>query len=310
MSPRGLLAALLVLLALPAAADEVNRSFSTSVVIAAGTSTTDGKVLVDVASEFVITTSCDEFTNLGTVATLWRNGEPVKSQAVNVLSNGGDSISACNAAEAVAGDPGSCGLASSCTSFFPNVGGEELFPACVLHEAFGRPASCRCAARVPVTFYGVTLVLGDEVVLEVAPSPVATAAESFTADDTVRFVFEGPGEPSCVASARTLCLQDGRFAAEVRFTDFDGDQGPGWAVATGASSGYFWFFRPDDMELGVKVLDGRRRNGAWWVFYGALSNVAYTLRVTDGRTGEVRTYENPSGELMSGVDVRAFLETP
>ncbi len=304
------LAVVALVLPVGALAEEVNRTFSPTVVASPGGTLADGTELFDVASEFVITTSCEEFTNLGTVATLRRNGEPAASQAFNVLSNGGDALAACNGADAVAGDSDPCLQASPCTSFFPNVAGEELFPTCALHEGFGRPASCRCAARIPVTFYGVALLPGDEVTLEVAPSPVATAPESFTDDDAVRFVFEGPGEPNCVASARTLCLQGGRFAAELRFTDFDGDQGPGWAVATGATSGYFWFFRPDDMELGVKVLDGRRLNGAWWVFYGALSNVEYTLRVTDTATGEVRTYLNPAGELASHADLRAFVEVP
>jgi hypothetical protein len=54
------------------------------------------------------------------------------------------------------------------------------------------------------------------------------------------------------------------------------------------------------------VVDGRAFNGRFWVFSGALSNVAYTIRVTDTQTGSVRTYVNPSGRLSSFADVSAF----
>ena len=54
------------------------------------------------------------------------------------------------------------------------------------------------------------------------------------------------------------------------------------------------------------MLDGTPINGKHWVFYGALSSVEYTLRVTDTATGAVRTYTNPSGNLASIADTGAF----
>ncbi len=56
----------------------------------------------------------------------------------------------------------------------------------------------------------------------------------------------------------------------------------------------------------VKVLDGRQENEHFWVFYGALSNLRYTLTVTDTETGAVRIYANPSGTFGSVGDTRAF----
>jgi hypothetical protein len=58
----------------------------------------------------------------------------------------------------------------------------------------------------------------------------------------------------------------------------------------------------------VKVLDGRPVNGKFWVFYGALSNVEYTVAVTDTdtQTGLRRTYRNPSGRFASVADTGAF----
>jgi hypothetical protein len=105
----------------------------------------------------------------------------------------------------------------------------------------------------------------------------------------------------------TLCLNSGRFFVEVTFTDpRNGAPGPGHALGLTADSGAFWFFDPSNLELMVKVLDGRSVNGHFWVFFGALSNVAYTIRVTDTETGEQRTYVNPRGQLASRADTSAF----
>jgi hypothetical protein len=71
-------------------------------------------------------------------------------------------------------------------------------------------------------------------------------------------------------------------------------------------TGTFWFFDASNTELIVKVLDARAINGHFWVYYGALSNVEYTLRITDTATGRVRTYENPAGTFASRGDVEAF----
>jgi hypothetical protein len=53
-------------------------------------------------------------------------------------------------------------------------------------------------------------------------------------------------------------------------------------------------------------VDGRAFNEKFWVFYGALSNVEYTITVTDTATGAVRTYVNPFGQLASVADTAAF----
>jgi hypothetical protein len=42
------------------------------------------------------------------------------------------------------------------------------------------------------------------------------------------------------------------------------------------------------------------------VFYGALSDVAYTVTVTDTTTGAVRTYVNAQGTVASRADTAAF----
>jgi ELWxxDGT repeat protein len=111
---------------------------------------------------------------------------------------------------------------------------------------------------------------------------------------------------ACVAGPERLCLQGGRFAVSVAWKDFEDRTGVGQARAVTGDTGSFWFFDAANVELLVKVLDGRGVNGKFWVFYGALSSVEYTLTVTDTQTGVSRSYHNPSGRLASRADTDAF----
>ncbi len=128
-----------------------------------------------------------------------------------------------------------------------------------------------------------------------------------------------PAPPSCVADEDTLCLgEDGRFQVEIAWRDFLDRSGAGRQVllpqgglAESRDSGLFDFFGPDNWELLVKVLDGCRFNGRFWVFSAATTDVEYELRVTDTASGEVRTYHNPLGVDAAAVtDVEAFACVP
>ena len=110
----------------------------------------------------------------------------------------------------------------------------------------------------------------------------------------------------CTSGATTLCLSAQRFGVSVQWKDFQGNTGQGQAVGLTADTGYFWFFSTSNIELIVKVLDARAINGKFWVFFGALSNVEYTLTVTDSVTGFVKRYQNPSGQFASVGDTSAF----
>jgi hypothetical protein len=111
---------------------------------------------------------------------------------------------------------------------------------------------------------------------------------------------------SSCTSGPSLCLNGDRFVAEVSWKDFQGNVGTSRAVSLTNDTGYFWFFDQANIELVVKVLDGRGVNGSFWVFYGSLSSVQYTLKVTDTATGRVRTYTNPAGKMASAADTGAF----
>jgi hypothetical protein len=103
-----------------------------------------------------------------------------------------------------------------------------------------------------------------------------------------------------------LCLAGNRFVATVDWRDFQARTGAGQAASITGDTGSFWFFDPANVELVAKVVDGRGLNRHFWVFYGALSSVEYTLNVRDGATGARRAYHNPSGTVASAGDTQAF----
>nr|MDQ2971339.1 proprotein convertase P-domain-containing protein [Acidobacteriota bacterium] len=111
----------------------------------------------------------------------------------------------------------------------------------------------------------------------------------------------------CAPGPTTLCLNAGRFQVDVRWqVPTQGTSGLGNAVPLTADTGYFWFFSANNIELVLKVVDGRAFNGRFWVFYGALTDVAYTVTVTDSQTGLQKTYFTPQGTLASRADTSAF----
>ncbi len=112
--------------------------------------------------------------------------------------------------------------------------------------------------------------------------------------------------PQCTSDP-VLCLANDRFHVQVQWELATGERGEGHPIALSGDTGTFWFFDPANVELIVKVLDGRAVNGRFWVFYGALSNVRYTLTVTDAVTGAVNAYVNPQNNLASVADTSAFL---
>lgn len=113
---------------------------------------------------------------------------------------------------------------------------------------------------------------------------------------------------ACVPGVNALCFFD-RFQVEVSWRNQNnGATGVGTVVPTGAtaSTGSFWFFDADNVELVLKVLDGRTLNGKFWIFYGALTDVEYRVRVTDTQTGQVKVYHSRPGSLSGLTDTAAF----
>jgi photosystem II stability/assembly factor-like uncharacterized protein len=145
--------------------------------------------------------------------------------------------------------------------------------------------------------------------LSVSSLAIDSALPSVIYAGTAQGVFSAPldqAAPACGADSLTLCLNSRRFSARIAWTTAGGATRAGQAFSLTDTTGAFWFFDPTNVELVVKVLDGRSVNGSFWVFYGSLTNVEFTLTVTDLLTGAVRTYVNPQGQLASFADTSAF----
>jgi len=142
-----------------------------------------------------------------------------------------------------------------------------------------------------------------------APGSVDVTVRGSTGAGTLAagFAYTAFVPTPCVVNASTLCLNGGRFKVQVAWhVPTNGTGGDASAVPLTTDTGYFWFFSANNIELVVKVVDGRPANGKFWVFYGALSNVEYFVNVTDTQTGVTKTYSNPNGQQSSVADTAAF----
>ena len=122
------------------------------------------------------------------------------------------------------------------------------------------------------------------------------------------------GSGHCEPGPQRLCVLDNRFSLEVRFID-PNESNPGvdpekaatvLPSLTTAETGFFWFFSPSNIELAAKVLDGRASNGRFWLLYGGVSDVEYTLTVTDTVADASKSYRNEQGSICGEVDTEAF----
>jgi len=116
----------------------------------------------------------------------------------------------------------------------------------------------------------------------------------------------------CVADAKTLCLQQGRFEVTTQWATTQGTSGTGDAGDLGLTdTGYFTFFNVNNVEMVVKVLNACSFADRYWVFAGGLTNVEVELVVRDSETGLVKVYENPQSTPFQPIqDTGAFATCP
>ena len=76
-----------------------------------------------------------------------------------------------------------------------------------------------------------------------------------------------------------LALGNFRVSVEWR-NPRDGSHGVGYATPLSEDSGAFWFFDPANLEVTVKILDGRAVNGRYWVFLASMTDLRFTATVT------------------------------
>jgi hypothetical protein len=86
------------------------------------------------------------------------------------------------------------------------------------------------------------------------------------------------------------------------------------AVQLSDAGGYFSFFSSADVEITVKMVDGRPVNGRFWVFIASMTTTPFTVTIVDTSVAgcvaaancPARTYTNPAGSNRNFIDVSAF----
>jgi hypothetical protein len=163
-------------------------------------------------------------------------------------------------------------------------------------QAGGSDSAAAAAALADRTASGPHQAAGRWV--RISPATLATTAEVVSPA-----LSDAPG--NCVASAQQLCLLADRFKVSVAWAA-QGTTGTGTAAALSDQTGTFAFFDPAAVDLVVKVIDGRSVNGDFWFFYGALSDVTYTITLTDTVNGGTKQYQNQQGNLCGQADTSAL----
>jgi plastocyanin len=138
-----------------------------------------------------------------------------------------------------------------------------------------------------------------------ASSPFSNQASAATLGNVV----------PCVAGPETLCINGGRFQAELDWRVPDGDNGHGQAVPVPSApdSGLFYFFGAANIEMLIKVLNAcvPSLGNRYWVFFAATTNVELVVVVTDTQTGRTKPSYNPLNRPAPPVqDTDAFATCP
>ncbi len=118
---------------------------------------------------------------------------------------------------------------------------------------------------------------------------------------------------TCVPDATTLCLNGGRFQVKVNFVNPQGQTVAGTKtdIPGSATSGLFYFFDSNNIEMLIKLLNGCGINNKYWTFFAATTDVGFTVTVTDAKTGVQKVYTNVKGHPADAVtDVNAFATCP
>ncbi len=151
---------------------------------------------------------------------------------------------------------------------------------------------------------------GNETVLLVLSNPTGGAVlDGDDAQGTLTILDSDGSTEECVSDPSTACLGNNQFQVRVVWRTREGNSGQGSVSPLSDRTSLFYFFQQENVELIVKVLDGCGVPGlnSYWVFTAGLTNVDYTLTVTDTRTGVVKEYTNLLGEKAQPVqDVLTF----
>jgi hypothetical protein len=135
----------------------------------------------------------------------------------------------------------------------------------------------------------------------------ARGAEEFSGVQALRFETPPSGllpMATCQSGPNAVCLVNNRFRLQLDWRNqFDNSSGAGIGKKLSNLTAAFAFTDPANLELLVKTLDF---GDHVLVLYGTLSNLEYTLTITETTTGRVKTYHNAANNYCGGLDSNAF----
>jgi hypothetical protein len=118
-----------------------------------------------------------------------------------------------------------------------------------------------------------------------------------------QWLVPSSGGVPCVPSSTVLCVDDQpndkRFKIQTTVSTVEGGglNGPASNIPLSSlgitQGGIFWFFSATNPEMLIKVINGCGFNQEYWVFFAALTNVGFSVTVTDSKNGHFHTYMNP-----------------
>jgi hypothetical protein len=155
-----------------------------------------------------------------------------------------------------------------------------------------------------------------------AGAPDGCASTSLVVDgalrvsyDTLKAYIDPPTPTVCTANATTVCLLNNRFRVNISyvnpFSNPPNQTGNFLAArllqgAQNPDTGLFGFSSAQAVEVVVRVQDTRPFAQRFDVYYGGMTDVGYTVTVTDTQTGTTRQYANTVGKIGGGVDRNSF----
>jgi hypothetical protein len=138
-------------------------------------------------------------------------------------------------------------------------------------------------------------------------------AHSSHCDPVTVTTTQGASGGICTPDNTTLCLSGSRFKVTLAAKDDPARTGASsFGVAIPRADGFGFFSvpgltgDPKNLEVFVKIVNATALDGHFWVFLGGLTDLEYSLSITDTLSGRTRIYRKPLSSTCGWNDTSAF----
>ena len=159
-----------------------------------------------------------------------------------------------------------------------------------------------------------TFATGGTYLIEMGALWTGSTERPWTGAYTLNVTTSRQTGNGCTANNNTVCLQNGRFRVSIAYLNqFATPPQPGsfaagrlTAVGSNPDTALFGFSSAEAVEVVVRIVDARPFAPRYDIYYGGLTDVEYTVTVTDTVTNTTKTYRNVPGTVGGGVDRSTF----